>query len=388
MKKRYPRIAAALLLLALLFSLGGCSASRTVRASSTARKVVATAGNMEIAYEELYYVTMTRIAEMKAAHGANYFEEPAHREELKVFVSENLITRYHALISVAKDYGISLTRGEIADSVQDYMDVVLEDNFGGDRDAYIESLNKEYLTDNYVRTFFAVEDYLATAIVKAMLEKGDLDSSDTNAMNLIMSDAMIRTIQVFIDKSNTLYTEAEHKAHAEEIAATLAAAATDSQRYDRMREAIGGRYNTDFGDTLGNGYYFVRGEMDAAYEEAAFSLAEYGASGVIETDEGFYVIMRLPKDTAYINKNFEALKEKTYFVALNNKVNARMAELVPTMTDYGSSLDLLNLPTIDAAGGEGIFLVLWGALGALALLGVAWTVRYLIFRHKGAKAKK
>ena len=50
------RVGAWLLLCGLLLALGGCAATRTVRPSGNANKVVATAGDVEILYDELYYL--------------------------------------------------------------------------------------------------------------------------------------------------------------------------------------------------------------------------------------------------------------------------------------------------------------------------------------------
>ncbi|MBQ8356410.1 MAG: peptidylprolyl isomerase [Clostridia bacterium] len=384
--KKLLRVSAMLLAAVMLLSLVGCSASREVRSGAGAKKIVATAGNIEIPYENLYYITMTRIAELKRVYGDDALNSPEQQEALKAFVREQLLTRSEALISIGLDYGISTDEGDVGDSVQERMDDILEQSFDNDRDAYVDSLNAEYLTDRYVRTYLAVEDYLPQAIVNEMLLRGEIDDSDEAATNLINGDAFLRTVHVFISRDNGKSDE-ENRANAAAVRAEVAAKSTDSERYDAMRNAVGGKYNNDFGDVLGNGYYFTYGETETAYETAAFALSEYGVSEVVETSDGYYIIMRLPKDATYIKENFQALKEQSYYVTLNRKVEERLSSMTLEMTKYGNSLDLMDLPKIDADGGEAMFvisIVVAAVLGAGAIVAVV----YFLSKKRGKKAKK
>ena len=196
MKNKFlGRLLAILLLVAMLFSLGGCAAS-SVRASSNAEKVVGTAGEIEILYDEYYYLAMTRIRQLKVEFGEDALSDPAVREKLNTFVSENLLTESHALLALGLSYGLDVGKGDIADTVQAHMDGIMEETFAGDRDAYIESLRESYLTDRYIRTFIAVENYLGVEIVKQMLLKGELDSSDEAAMALLHSIAKNMSMRV------------------------------------------------------------------------------------------------------------------------------------------------------------------------------------------------
>ena len=106
-------------------------------------------------------------------------------------------------------------------------------------------------------------------------------------------------------------------------------------------------------------------------------MPDFGVSDVVETADGYYVIMRKPKDDAYINANFESLKQKTYYVTLNGKVNERLAAMELNMTDFGRELDLLDLPEVDADGGEVLFWVsvsICGIIGVGAVVAIVWLV--------------
>lgn len=385
--KKILHVSALILIAAMLFSFCGCSAARKARPNSRADKIVATAGNVEIPYENLYYIAMTRIKELTAddEHALDSAEAQA---ELREFVLENLLTATQALISLGYDYDLRVDEGEIAESVQADMETILSVTFEDDRDAYIESLNAEYLTDRYIRTYIGVEDYLPAALIEEMLVQGDIDDSDEAAETLINGEDFVRTVHVFISKSNGKSDEV-NRANAIALQAKIAAEDTDAARYDVMRDAIGGKYNNDYGDTQGNGYYFARGETEDAYEEVAFSLAEYAVSEVLETSDGYYIIMRMPKDPTYIEENFQTLKEKSYYVSLNQMLDERLDNMTLEMTDYGNDRldDLMDLPAIDADGGESLYVVL-AVVGGVLVAGCVFFAVSAFTKRKGTKKKK
>jgi hypothetical protein len=97
--------------------------------------------------------------------------------------------------------------------------------------------------------------------------------------------------------------------------------------------------------------------------------------------------MRLPKDETYISGHFQQLKEKTYYVKLNEMVDQRLATMTLEMTNYGERLDLLELPPIDADGGQGAFIaaiVISGVISCSALFAVV----YVVSKKKGKLKKK
>ena len=382
-KKYILRGLVCLLLCAAMLFVSGCSAARVARPSAKANKAVATAGNMEIPYENLYYVTMTRIAELKRTYGEDVLNDPAQVEALKTFVWQNLVTRAEALIDLGREYGLEVDEGEIADSVQSDMEAILENTFENDRKAYIESLNAEYLTDNYVRTYLAVEDYLPKALVEEMLQKGVIDDSDETARALMDSDDFMRVRQVLIEVRN--YGSAEEAlARAEELRAKVAAKETNEDRSFAMLDAM--MYSTDL-DMTGHGTYFAKGEMSADYEAAVSTLPLYGVSEVIEVKNGYCFMMRLPKDNAYVEENFQELKEKVYYVELNRMVDERLATMTVTSTEYGDSLDLMDLPPIDADGGEAAF-VISVVLSVLMVVGLLACVIWYLWHHRQQRPRK
>lgn len=369
MKRISRAVACFLAVILLVLSLSSCAAARPVYASPRATRAVATVGDVEILYEELYFITMNYIKELKLSYGENALEDEAHRVELERFVWESLRSREAALISLGYEYGLDIYEGDIASNVSTELEGMLQTQFKGDRGAYIEALATAHLTDHYMRKYLAVSEYLANAIVLEMLHRGELVTDDTAVLETINSDAFIRTVHVFIDKNSAAYSAEEHRAHAVQLQAEIAAKTTDTARFDAMCEAIGGKYNNDFGDVLGNGYYFTRGEMNEAYESAAFALADFAVSDVVEAPEGYYIIMRLPKDETYISEHFEVLKNQSYFVTLNKRVEEKLSGMTLQKTKLGESLVLTELSPIDPDGGSTLIVIVAVIGGALLAVG-------------------
>lgn len=382
MKRCLSACLIAVLLLCTVLSFGGCSATRDLRPSAHADKVVATAGDVDIYYDELYFLAMSRIKELKEEYGEDALTDPAVKAELESFVQENLLTRSHALLQVAKDFGVEIDKGELADTVEARIDTILAESFAGDRDAYVQSLNEMYLTERYVRTYLATEEYLASYVITEMLERGTLDDSNETALSYIKGDDVTRVYQVLIEKRNYVSEEAA-LAKATELQAKVAACTDDATREKEMRLAM--QFSTYIDD--GNGLYFARGEMEQGFEDAAFALPLYGVSEVMQVEGGYSFVMRLPKDDAYITENFNMLKQKAYYIELNKMVEEKLATLTLTMTKYGDSLDLTALPAIDADGGATTHTVVVVCVCAVLVAGVGVAVYFLLRRNAGKYVK-
>jgi hypothetical protein len=373
MLKRITRIMASLMVVAMLLMACGCSANSEIRASGLADDVVATAGTYEIPYENLYFLAQNQIADMKAVYGENVFDDPAKVAELKAFVEKNLFGYTEAMIMVGKDYGIEVDDDGIADRVQDEIDRMMTNQLENDRDAYIKLLNERYMTDHYFRTYVGVSEFLVDDILQVMLRSGEIDNSDAAARDRIWGEDengkayFAHVYQVFIDPHFLLEDDAAARQKAETLRERVVAA---SDRMDAMRTAIQSSHATDDG----NGLYIARGEMDAEFDRAAFSMDEnYGVSEVMYLNGGYCFLMRAPMDTDYVSQHFEELKQKSYYVYLNQKAEAYMTGSELTWTEDGLELDLLDLPELEADGGEWVktlvaLLIVGAVVGAIALL--------------------
>ena len=89
-----------------------------------------------------------------------------------------------------------------------------------------------------------------------------------------------------------------------------------------------------------DGLYINHLDMPAEYENAAFNLSLNESSAALETDSGFYVLKRLPKDAEYIENNYQTLKsgylESTFYTLIEEK----RANITLTTTEFYKTLDI------------------------------------------------
>ena len=118
-------------------------------------------------------------------------------------------------------------------------------------------------------------------------------------------------------------------------------ATTYNERIDRMHTFM--KYSEDTQMVSKNGYYFTYGEMEEAYETAAFALDTTYVSDVVEMSDGFFVIMRLDPDLTYVTTNASKLLQNYQSAAMGAYIDRFEKDCTVVMNDYGKSLDLLNL---------------------------------------------
>jgi hypothetical protein len=152
----------------------------------------------------------------------------------------------------------------------------------------------------------------------------------------------VRTIHVFIENVEGEEPGA-NLAEAKKISDALRAVEDPQQRREMMSDYIGSKVNDDLMTVTGDGYYFTRGEMDLAYEEAAFGLAMGEVSEPVVCSGGNFVIMRLYPEAEYIKKNVEDLLDGYHGVAVGLYEDQFRGDCKIFWNEYGESIDLLTL---------------------------------------------
>ena len=300
--KRLVRIFCALLALLLLAAtLVGCGATRPVRASSRAGRVVATAGKVKLRYEELYYITMNYIKELKLTYGEDALQSEAVRAELESFVWGKLLSEETALISLGYKYDLDVYKGEIAERVSEDIAEIINGEFEGDREAYIKSLEEAFMTEHYARKGFGTS-YLASEIELLCAKSLNVDDATVRA-DIAKGDFVCFRLVLVKNETGDAAGEAAALATAERIQRELAAIPDDVARRNAMTKAIASADNKDLGDTLGYGYYYPRGYLSAEYEDVLFNLKSYEVGKVLKNDEGYAVVMRMPIDGDYVEEH-------------------------------------------------------------------------------------
>ena len=297
-------------------------------------KVVANVFGNDVCLEEVKYLTFNYKLEMENKYGEGIWDAPDssefYRDELEGKVYAAMLQN-PVLLSFYEEYDVDIDDKDTKNAVQEYINSVSEEM--GGIESYKKQLKENGISDHHLRYMLALE-MSREELRQKFLEAGLIDDADEIARTFIESDEVIRTLHVYICNDAGDDIE-ENRALAKKVVSLL----DEGEPITRMI----GRYSEDFYMTTTDGYYFMRGEYEEAYENAAFALGVDEYSGVVEGENGFYVIMRLPKESEYIEKNFADLKDRYIYVLFENVINERLATAELVYTDYGKNIDILNL---------------------------------------------
>jgi hypothetical protein len=317
----------------ILTGLFGCSAARPIKGTDEELAVVGLVDRFEVRYEELRYVTMNYKDQLKARYGEHIWnsEESAqnYRAELEELVYRNITAKY-AVLSLCAEVAISIDDKEIQTAVKNRVAEMV--NELGGRAAYKEGLKEYYLTDHFLRFTLGVYFCYSELYYVYVYDLGLIEHDEDILYDYIMDGNFVRTLHVYIqnDPGDDI---ADNRRKAEQVRERLLAG-------EDIKPIIGSSVNEDFGLTTTDGYYFTRGEMIGAYEDAAFSLEVGDVSEVVETPDGFYVIQRFELDPQYVLANLARLIENYQYAMLNTFIDERQAELEFEPNEHGKSIDL------------------------------------------------
>jgi hypothetical protein len=329
-------IALALSLLLLATLLAGCSSgSKPIKPSEQDLKVVATCGDYDIYYEELRYVTMSYKEQMASIYGKDIWTDPekvaVYLPKLQKKISESLTVNY-AILTLCAEVAISIEEEAIQESVQEMIDQTVAEV--GGRQNYIDLLEQMYMTDHFVR-FTLATDMCETELAYVMMDLEQIIDNEKDFLPYALDDKnFCATFHLYIINDPGDDVEA-NRALAEEALQML----KDGKP---IKEMIASKYNEDVYET-GTPYHFTRGEYEEIYEETAFALEVGERSGIIEAEGGFYIIERQPLSEAYITKNLTELLQRYQYAQVELLISERRKELTVDWTEYGQSLDLLNM---------------------------------------------
>ena len=166
---------------------------------------------------------------------------------------------------------------------------------------YIRTLEEEYLNDHAFRYITAINEMESRAFLLSG-ERGIVDLNEDTVMSSIMNDDEFACVkQIFVRKDDDGDDTAE-RIKAEELMARI----DKGESFETIMKS----FNDDKDQkNLSDGYYFTRRQYLEEFEEAAFALKVGEVSGVVETEIGFSIIKRLPKDESYISRHYSDLKD-------------------------------------------------------------------------------
>lgn len=332
-------VAGLLALLTLTLSLGSCSSvvSKPIEPSEQDIKVVATCEGYDVYYEEFRYVALSFRDQFASLYGEDIWTDPEKTAKylpmLKDKISESLTVNY-AILTLSDNYNIDYQDDAIQDAVQDMIDETVVEM--GGRDNYIRMLEEMYMTDHFVR-FTLATDMCETELVYLLKDLGLVIDNEKDFLAYALDgESFCATYHVFIGNDPGDDIEVNRQ-KAQEVADRVRGG-------EDIKPIIGSSVNEDVGSS-GIPYHFMRNEYDKPYEEAAFALEIGESSGVVECDDGFYIIQRQPLSESYIVNNVSTLWQRYQYAEVEALIDEQQSRLVIEWNNYGKQLleDLLNL---------------------------------------------
>ena len=320
----------------LALSLMSCSStSKPIKPSEQDLKVVATCEGVDIYYEELRYVTMVYKEDLAYRYGKNIWEDAALTEKYLPKLMEKVTEALKincSIVAMAQTFQIDVNEQAIQDEVQTRIDETVA-AIGKRRD-YIDMLKSLYMTDHFVRYSLAT-DICEREMVYAMMDLDLIIESEKDFLPYALSDEnYCATYHIFIGNDAGDSVDVNRQL-AEQVYEMMVGG-------KKIEELIGSKYNEDTSEGRVP-YHFPRGEMDLAYEEAAFALKIGEFSGVVECDEGFYIISRQPLDEAYITANVTKLLQSYQYAQVEALLTDYRSDIEVEWNDYGKSIDLVAM---------------------------------------------
>jgi len=334
---KYIKKITALLLTLCLIGTALCACSDAQKEQE--QKPIGTCVGYDVLYEELRYVTLLCRQNFEAKYGQDVWNNPEtaalHREEFEATVWREMRNNY-AVLALCQDYMVEsqFEDESITDAVDQQIEEAIE-AYGGE-DKFEEALQKMNVTENFMR-FFLYVSALENELYYIVTDDLGMIYNDENEFADWMEDGNCVYIQHVYIRNDATDDVAANRAKAEEVRRQLIAGEKT------VEEIIGsGGVNEDPQNTAP--YYVVRDVYTENFESAAFSLENVGdASEVVETADGFYVLVRMQDTEQIFVSKIPSLLKSYQWAKLEEMVNEKKEGIAIQLNEYGQSIDLLAI---------------------------------------------
>lgn len=318
------RILSFLIAVISVLALSGCSSAKPVKGSEDELRVVGTVGEFEVLYEEFRFIVMSYKQILIEKYGEGIFTDPKtaaqYTEILQDYVYKNITANY-AVLTMCREVGMEASDPELQEAVQKEIEKTINDF--GSRRKYKRYLNDNYMTDNFYR-FNTCVDKMQNELLYVYVDDLGLIESDDDKIYDIIKNEFVRTQHIYVSKNNKKSYE-ENKEYIQSLYSMLCGGA------DFMQLAESNGENKSL---TSQGEYITKGYMSDKYEETAFSLGIGEYSGIIEDENGFYIIKRLETESLYIMMNFEELSDRYIYYSFMEMINETQSQLAFVPNDY------------------------------------------------------
>lgn len=258
-----------------------------------------------------------------------------------VTLEENVKDRVLAKIAQIKSMNLLAKEHNVVLSAEDEKVVkeAAEQYYASLNETEVEQLRiTEELIDQLYREYA-----LAEKVYYYIIKDINPEISDDEARTITVEHILIKTYSLNGKGERVPYTE-EAKADARNRAEAVLAKLKDGEDFDSLI--------TEYNEDTKSQYSFGKGEMDKAFEEAAFNLGTGEISGIVESEYGYHIIKCLStfnreETDANKVKIVEQRKKEVFGQEYNDFVAGLNKNLNQTLWDSVTLLHDENIKTSD-----------------------------------------
>ena len=328
--KNNRRISALILALVMILSCALVSCSHKDKNNISEDESILTCAGNDISYGLYRYFFLN----YKANYTKDQLAERA--DEIYAEIEEDCfesLCGVYAVVAMCSEYGISTGDADIKQKVDATIANICEQNINEENDktgikGYKKQLAANFMTEDVLRFVLSV-DYAEEMLFMKMTGDGGVIKSDDETVRRAFDEEFIRVLQVYINTAETDKSYDECKKLALDVEKKAKAGADF--------DSLVANYSNDYTMTR-DGYYMPRGWMNESFEEVAFSLEIGETSDALELSDGFHIIKRYDMEDEYVEKNFEALKERYLTCKFYDRVDAKAKTLKVTKTEQFSKI--------------------------------------------------
>ena len=185
--------------------------------------------------------------------------------------------------------------------VQDTIDQTIQNVVGdGGTESELNEKLKSYYMDLDLFKYFTKMQYLYNALASKLFGENGANITDEQVQEFAEENDYMTAKHILLkttDDSGSALSDADKaakKQQAEQIAAQVKAV-TDPDKRVELFDQLMEQYNEDTGEaSYPHGYCFPSGSMVTEFEDACKALEPYEVSGVVESQHGYHVILRMP----------------------------------------------------------------------------------------------
>lgn len=286
MKNYVKRILCIALLTVTVLSMSACGSKDTLF----------TVDKYKIGYDEFRYYYLNTKYDFDGGDSSYWDTHADEKEQVKEQALSTLLHNY-AIKVTAKKYDVKLSKDEkkaISEKISGY-----EEQYGGE-EAFDKALAERYQNRDILRDTLEISSLWNKLYNYVTSEANGVIVADDATLLDDIKVNFARASQILI-KNDDGDDTAENLALAQQLLDRLAG----GEDFDTLRS----EYSEDeHSKDNPNGYYFTRGQLIQPFEDAVFAMKEGELSGIVESSNGYHIILRQHMEDEYIDENIEELR--------------------------------------------------------------------------------